>query len=396
MIAPIYPGSRVQMNIGEGLHSNDDLNLMQALAESRLWDMFASSYASSDDGRSNQGLGSPHVGGDAQVMWAIQAAPIRDEFAANTINLEPGVLMMFPTGSTFEGAGGFYSGGGALAYCVRSGEFTATFATGDATNPRIDILAAKIERVSNDVADNESRAYKASASVASVVTTFVKRSKLKLTLLVVAGTPAGSPVAPALPAGYARLAEVYMPATFSSTIDYNNIRDYRNPLGWHTETMFLSGTSGDRPSGDVSQAGGWAYNAAQLLGCVTPGATLQITPRPRARFGARLHSIVMSGKLGHCSVYAQRVLADPTVTTGFGLTLIKDISSSFNAAPGQIGKWYASSHSTPIWGNGRPSGIAALRPGTVYSEGEIFALTIAAGASVADYVKMIQFNWNTL
>lgn len=91
----------------------------------------------------------------------------------------------------------------------RDANVSLNISSPDLTNDRIDLVVAKALRVDGDT---ESRKFKdASSSVISNQNLIVSND-WEAELLMVDGTPSGSPVAPAVPAGYIAIAEVYVSA----------------------------------------------------------------------------------------------------------------------------------------------------------------------------------------
>lgn len=85
-----------------------------------------------------------------------------------------------------------------------------TISTPDPTNPRIDLICIRANRATIATA---SRNFKdATSGVVSSVSMDIE-TDWAADLLVVAGTPAGSPSAPAVPAGYIKVAELTVAAT---------------------------------------------------------------------------------------------------------------------------------------------------------------------------------------
>ncbi len=80
--------------------------------------------------------------------------------------------------------------------------------TPDGVNDRIDLICAKSARA---ISLNETRKFKSSGGVISNVAFDVENDWLA-DIIVVAGTPAGSPVAPSVPSGYIKLAELLVSA----------------------------------------------------------------------------------------------------------------------------------------------------------------------------------------
>lgn len=108
---------------------------------------------------------------------------------------------------------------------------TKTLSTPDATNPRIDIVCIKHNRA---VTDTDTRKYKDLLGNISNTTQDIE-SDWASDVLVVAGTPAGSPSAPATPAGYIKIAELAVSASTglsgSSAVTDSRVL-YKRPSGW--------------------------------------------------------------------------------------------------------------------------------------------------------------------
>lgn len=96
---------------------------------------------------------------------------------------------------------------------------TGTLGARDATNPRIDILCLKADY---DTDTSESINVMAGDGSTSA-STADRRSLYSYAFQVVAGTPAGSPVAPATPTGYIKIAQCAVPALSGSIV----VTDYR-------------------------------------------------------------------------------------------------------------------------------------------------------------------------
>lgn len=82
--------------------------------------------------------------------------------------------------------------------------------TPDASNPRIDIVCVKAGRASTSSA---TRKFKSADSSTITDETLVVETDWEASVSVVAGTPAGSPSAPAIPSGYIKIAELTVSAT---------------------------------------------------------------------------------------------------------------------------------------------------------------------------------------
>lgn len=111
---------------------------------------------------------------------------------------------------------------------------TLTHATADATNPRYDIVCIRTQAgTQNEV------------SVADYPSGSTPRDTIRgpeVDLAITAGTPAGSPSVPATPAGYIKLAEVYVPALAADAVNfqYVDVRPMR-PMSGGTMRAHLAG-----------------------------------------------------------------------------------------------------------------------------------------------------------
>lgn len=112
---------------------------------------------------------------------------------------------------------------------------TKTVAAAHASNPRIDIVCIKHARAT---ALTESRDFKDASDGSVSSQSMVVQNDWDSDLLVVTGTPAGSPSAPATPAGYIKLATIAVPAVTGPT-SQSNITDNRPILStFGTEKSF--------------------------------------------------------------------------------------------------------------------------------------------------------------
>jgi hypothetical protein len=363
--APIYPNARVLMNVGEGIHALDDLNLMQALRESSLWDMFAGGLMVTDESNGGPQSRSNLALGLLRSLWALGAAPIASATAL-TIDCEDGTLMFYDSASRFEGAGGFYSGAGVLAYHVRSSALKTTFAAAHPTLDRIDLVCLRFDRIENDSADNETRTFKAAVGVDPVAATFTKRSKLAVTLSVVQGTPGASPSTPAAPNNMAPWAAVRIRAANAGVIDVQDIYDHRWPLGFDRLTQRFLGNSGAALSGSVIP-GNWALDASSVFKSANNGdVAIVLPPTMRALHNARLSSISIAGLLSGSTVQLIAYNMEPTAAANT-FAVLADLSSAFNGGGDQPYTWNPASGiagslvDPPYWGNGEKAGIACYR-----------------------------------
>lgn len=134
---------------------------------------------------------------------------------------------------------------------VRDANATVDINTPDAGNPRIDIISVKHNR---EDAEEESRAFKDEFTDVVSNQDVVVATDWKADILYTAGTPAGSPVAPATPAGYIKIAELYVSAS-TGVADQAAITDSRSPLPFCTATSPTGSSEFDAVVGDITQVG---------------------------------------------------------------------------------------------------------------------------------------------
>ncbi len=77
------------------------------------------------------------------------------------------------------------------------------------SNPRIDLVCVKADRV---VTESETRRYKATLNALPSDTSFDVETDWEADIVITPGTPAGSPAEPAVPAGYIKIAALYVTA----------------------------------------------------------------------------------------------------------------------------------------------------------------------------------------
>jgi hypothetical protein len=128
---------------------------------------------------------------------------------------------------------------------------TINLDTPDVSNPRIDIVCAKWLRANDETED---RKYKDEFTDNITTQSFVVSTKWDVELQYVAGTPAGSPTAPAVPAGYIKLCEMYVNAS-TGMANQAAITDSRVQLPLMTSSSLTGSNEYDKVVGDSSLIG---------------------------------------------------------------------------------------------------------------------------------------------
>lgn len=184
----------------------------------------------------------------------------------------------------------------------------------DATNPRIDLLVAAPATI-----DDETASVQIKDPVTGVVApqSLTTRRRFISTITYIAGTPAASPVAPAVPAGAQALAEVNVPATAGAL----TITDRRKILRFGESTQPDPPTDYSDPyvsdsGGDIT-AGGAGAEDVDIGGLVAviDGVRVRIYPETvpvlTADPGQDRVDIITATKAGGLTYYAGTPAANP-------------------------------------------------------------------------------------
>jgi hypothetical protein len=105
----------------------------------------------------------------------------------------------------------------------------STFAAGDPSHDRFDLVCVKLQTVDTD---SQSRDFQDASTLAVTSSTTNKKRRVQLLAQIVQGTPGLTPAIPALPAGYSRWAVVRIPTstTTGTQTSWENIYDCRVPF----------------------------------------------------------------------------------------------------------------------------------------------------------------------
>jgi hypothetical protein len=200
---------------------------------------------------------------------------------------------------------------------------TLTITTANPSNPRIDLICATI----ND--------------------SYYSGSTNNVAYQVIAGTPAGSPVAPSLPANSIALAQVTVGAG-ATTITSGNIADSRVlvttnlPIGDITSVTAGAGLTGGGSSGDVTLAASVATNAqtgtTYTLALTDNGKLVTLSNAGSIAVTIPLNSSVAL-PVGAVIMMAQYGAGTPTVSGAGGVTVV---SAGATAATPAIRARYSS------------------------------------------------------
>ena len=130
---------------------------------------------------------------------------------------------------------------------VLDADSTINIDTPDSSNPRIDIISVKYNRFNSET---ENRKFKDEFTDAISTQNFTVSTDWKADILYTAGTPAGSPAAPATPAGYIKIAELYVTASTGIAVS-GAITDNREKLPISTGVNSTGSVEYDAVVGNV-------------------------------------------------------------------------------------------------------------------------------------------------
>jgi hypothetical protein len=255
-----------------------------------------------------------------------------------------------------------------LCYYLATSELNSVLDVGDATHPRYDLLCIAVDYVNGD---SESRDFKDATTGLLSTTTPNKRRNMRLQFQIVKGTAAASPVEPAIPAGYVKMAAVYVPATWNAVIDPANILDYRMPIGFKLQEVgalqfdFLHATDSVTPwyvgEGTIqaftAAIGGSETNPRNAYALCNPGAWM-CGRVVRVGYGGQ-RQVSSTGTLDLVRVDA----------AGGSYSSVETVLSSYSTAS-LLPAAHATNHQyaelslltgPPIWANGHTNGYAMLR-----------------------------------
>jgi hypothetical protein len=245
-----------------------------------------------------------------------------------------------------------------LIYRLASDELGTVFDVGDGTHPRIDAVFIKLDEVDGDPV---TRDFEDATTHALSSQTFNKQKQVRLTKLVVKGTPAASPTAPANQAGYARYGEVYIPAAWNAVIDPDNFRDSRQPIGFASVLGHAHLT--------IPGATTIPLDAATALLIAGAGGQTVYYPLtgPGYCYAKVLALRLLMQAAGAPTVKLVRRTPDPTGPGSVAETDLVDFSAACSAQNGNIllnpfttafATGYKGAHD--VWGNGHPAGPTAF------------------------------------
>lgn len=322
--------------------------------------------------------------------------------AARTVQIVPGPVFQW-----IDEPWNQYDENSAMA--LIPGSLTLQTAVGDATNPRIDLVEVLLSYVDGDAQD---RHFEDATTREPTTQSTDKERSVQLSYQIKQGTPAATPSYPNPSSGYVPLAAIYVPATHNAVHSADNFRDLRMPFGCKSIDV-------DFTSFQLTGANPWVQVSGAILSTQAASTTADavIAPCPIVSPKARLLGVAFHAAPGDdFSVELVRLSyplsnAAPTVQV---LAYITDAASyTGDGSPGfywfdeiQIMDLIAAAgnvvgtraagfrHGTPVWLNGKPSGMSNLAPGTADGGAAThskLALRIAGDGGVPSTISFVRF-----
>lgn len=297
-----------------------------------------------------------------------------------------------------------------LVYWLSPDELATTHAAPDPTNPRWDLVCVRLNDVSNDVADQETRLQKQVVGSDFVISSddFIKRRKVTITKQVVQGTPAGSPAMPSVPSGFVPYYAALVPAGTAGpfAVD-NNFHDYRMPLGsFAVDVSAVPSVLGQfgAVSGNIAILTGptsairWTGGGAVDVDLIT---SLPLSPHSCRLIGVaaleqrstafstvklgRYNPVVSGGVLGvFNAVGGNATWTIANLAGGTPPTTNNDSRWYTERLSGQAGNSPPTASIKPPWGTGWPSGYASRAERTAGLDNATDAIGLRFTSSTAD------------
>ena len=255
---------------------------------------------------------------------------------------------------TYSGLVFFWDGTDLLAFDPvggAAGTFAHTFSTAGLTagQSRWDLCCYKIEEVD---ADSDTRDAKDPDTGVIGSQEVYKEKDCSITVQFVEGTPdtTANAVEPSTPSGYAKLYAVRVDYGQTGVFQYDQMRDYRYPLGYHEQLV--------RPAEMFHAAtGGWVYAGDEKDIWHGGGAADDIYIPYKGPTAARAIYLCVAGMPGStCTCDLGYFTRTGQSTSTF--TAIAEAITAFQCASSSE-RYYHISNNLALWGNGRqtPAGV---------------------------------------
>ncbi len=249
-----------------------------------------------------------------------------------------------------------------VVYYLAANELLTTLAAADPTNPRIDLIAVKLE---NALGTNVSRHFEDAISGVKTSQSTPPYRFPKLTKQVVTGTPGATPAEPSAPAGYVKWCAVLVPATATSLLEVN-FRDHRAPIGLRGVELYADDLQYDPGHWTIAVA-----TPSQEGHILTADAETGVTPlyaRPRGSLytGRILRvDLVAAFTAASTNLLCELIRTNLNHATPLDSTrtvLFEDITSQLKTASDAVYRFNSAFPSKPYWLNGHSAGYTNRQP----------------------------------
>jgi hypothetical protein len=331
-MADILP-REILFNDGEGL-THGDLNSMQRHLHATIFDGIMAGWAIQDDIDAT----GPSI--DNMYCLGNGGAPYAADTGLTIKNLR-GMVLQRTAATVPIGTDPQF-----LSYYLEDDEYSSTLPA-VTTDPRWDIVCIKLEQESADAADQELRDFEDALTRELTTSNVIKKRKVKATIQVVPGTEDVSPVEPATPSGFVKIAAFQVRFGETEFDPKQDIRDYRVPVGFREDHIvpknfsFIPDNWDVGESGMISSDGAGARQAFAI--CPVSGGTTRIM---HVGYGIKFIGP------GVPSVFMARMDHNSS-TAGTDVTRL---ITFFN-----IAGWNVQTPEFPIWTNGYMAGYAVDR-----------------------------------
>lgn len=226
---------------------------------------------------------------------------------------------------------------------------TVSLDAADPTNPRIDVISAKVEYAAPNHSGPDSETRVVKLSDGSIVSqTFDKRRRTRLTVTYTPGTPNSVPQPPNPPADEVKIAEVDVFANMPEVPD-TSIRDFRTPAG-HTRIDVMLG-AGASDAATLDDTFDWTASAAAqsvLLPIQPPAYGFPMGASGHVQH-LRLRTLTLTALV---STGGNFVLGHRSHLYGAALEQLEPLVGQITLDVGKEHKISESVFSSPVWAGG--------------------------------------------
>ncbi len=251
-----------------------------------------------------------------------------------------------------------------VVYYAASDELNTTLAAADPTNPRIDLIAVKIE---DALGAGVARHFEDAISGAKTSQSLPPYRYVKITKTVVQGTPNATPVEPTPPSGYVKWCAVLVPATATNLLQAN-VRDHRMPVGLGAREVYARDWQKLESEWTVYNLGGLVGFRDNVASVVHARALC-----PGLEYSGRIVKIGLVSEIPSGGPACELIRDDLFLESAgeASVTVLETVTSTLLATPaGTPDRYYKEVAPTlPLWLNGYAAGYANRVTPPIHSQG---------------------------